>query len=232
MDEPGLDPGAHHEALDALARLNAWSGSARHLWAALEPLAAESRGRPLRVLDLATGGGDLPSALASRARRAGLELEVDGCDSSPVALEHARSRVPGSRFFRIDALEDELPGDYDVIVSSLFLHHLADEEAVALLARMRAAARAGVVLLDLDRSRIGLALSWLATRALVSSAVCRVDGPRSVRAAFTPGEARELARRARMEGATVARRAPARWLLTWWRAGVSADAQRGGSRWT
>ncbi len=74
MDQPDLDPRLHAQALQGLARLNFWSGSARILWPPLSALARRLRPRPLRVLDLATGGGDVPVRLWRRASRAGLDV--------------------------------------------------------------------------------------------------------------------------------------------------------------
>src|SRR5918912_1375115 len=74
MDQPGLDPRRHAHALRGLARINFWSGSAGILWPDLAALARETAPRPLRVLDVATGGGDVPIRLWRRARRAGLDL--------------------------------------------------------------------------------------------------------------------------------------------------------------
>ncbi|MBX9582367.1 MAG: hypothetical protein K2X87_18855, partial [Gemmataceae bacterium] len=71
MDDPGLDPAEHRRALAALARINRWSRSAAVIWRPIRDF-ARSAGRPVRVLDVATGGGDVPKALAEKARRAGL----------------------------------------------------------------------------------------------------------------------------------------------------------------
>jgi hypothetical protein len=45
--------------------------------------------------------------------------------------------------------------------------------------------------------------------------VFRVDGMRSVAAAFTTSEARDLAQRAGLTGARVSQVWPQRWLITW-----------------
>jgi SAM-dependent methyltransferase len=95
MDRPDLEPARHERALAGLARLNLWSGSAGILWPPLANLARRLR-RPLRVLDLASGAGDVPVRLWRRARRAGLSLEIDGCDRSATAVAHAR-RGPARR---------------------------------------------------------------------------------------------------------------------------------------
>lgn len=220
MDEPGLDPAEHAAALSGLGRINAFSRSGRALWPAIARLARErGPGSPLRVLDVATGGGDVPATLAHLAARAGLDVRIEGCDVSPGAVafadERARARGVPVRFFRWDALNDPLPEGHDVITATLFLHHLEDATAVDLLRRMRVAAARAVLVDDLVRGRPGFALAWAGCRLLSSSRVVHHDGPVSVAAAFTPAEALDLARRAGLDGATVTRHWPQRFLLAW-----------------
>jgi SAM-dependent methyltransferase len=218
MDQPGLPPDRHRHALRGLGRINFWSGSAGILWPPLAALARASA-RPVRVLDLASGGGDVPIRLGHRARRAGLSLVLEGCDVSPLAVEHAtqqaQRRGAAVRFFVADALAGDLPAGYDAVMCSLFLHHLTQEQAVTILRRMGAAAGRLVLVNDLVRGRAGLLLAKVGTRLLSRSPVVHVDGPRSVEAAFTVEEARALAERAGLGGATVRRRWPCRFLLTW-----------------
>ena len=90
MDDPALDGERHREALRGLERINRWSSSSRIVWFPIKTLAQERTFSPLRVLDIATGAGDVPIQLWHRARRAGLPLEVDGCDQSPRAIEYAK----------------------------------------------------------------------------------------------------------------------------------------------
>jgi SAM-dependent methyltransferase len=233
MDQPGLAPDRHRAALAGLARLNALSGSAGILWPPLAALAAETPGRPIRVLDVASGGGDVTLDLWRKARRAGTDLHIDGCDVSPTAIEVAteRARRAGAddvRYFHCDILRDPLPDGYDAVVCSLFLHHLADDEAEGLLRRAGRAARQLVLVNDLVRSRTGLILAHLAVWLLTHSDVVRTDGPLSVRAAYTISEAADLARRAGLAGATVAPRWPCRFLLAWSRpVGPGNAAARG-----
>ena len=220
MDDPALAEAQHVGALRGLERINWWSGSARSLWVALRDTARNAP-RPLRVLDLATGAGDVPIRLWQLARRHGVELEIDACDVSARATAHARRRAARAGatvgFFQLDVMVADLPGDYDALTCSLFLHHLTDEHAVALLQRMSAAARRLIAVNDLLRCRTGLLLARLAPRVLTRSAVVHTDAVLSVRAAFTADEAAVLAARAGLRGARIERRWPARYLLTWHR---------------
>jgi SAM-dependent methyltransferase len=220
MDQPGLDPALHRQALRGLRRINFWSRSAGILW---PPLAALARGaaRPLRVLDLAAGGGDVLIRLWHRGRRAGLNLAIEGCDVSAEAVEYATHQAGRQgadvRFFVADVLGGDLPAGYDAVICSLFLHHLTEDQAVGLLRRMGAAAGRLVLVNDLVRSRMGILLARIATRLLSLSPVVHVDGPRSVEGAFTMAEAQEMAEQAGLSGATVERRWPCRYLLRWMR---------------
>lgn len=219
MDQPGIDPDAHSQALQGLRRINAFSGAVGSLFAPIRSLAREQANQPLRVLDLACGGGDNTTALAERARREGLTIQVDGCDLSPqavaIATSRAGERALGARFFQADALNDPLPEDYDVILCSLFLHHLDEEQAVDLLQRMARASRCLLLVNDLIRSPLGYGLAWAGCRLLSRSPIVHFDGPISVQGAFQMAEVQALAGRAGLEGATVRRSWPERYLLCW-----------------
>jgi 2-polyprenyl-3-methyl-5-hydroxy-6-metoxy-1,4-benzoquinol methylase len=219
MDQPDLDAGQHVQALWGLSRINFLSHSSGILWPELARLARAMAPRIPRVLDVATGAGDVPIRLWQRARRCGLALELEGCDLSPVALSHAQKRAASNgapvRFFAYNALAGPLLTGYDAVTCSLFLHHLDEADAVALLKRMAEMARSLVLVNDLERGWLGLLAAHVITRLVTTSHVVHVDGPRSVEGAFTVAEARALAEQAGLDDAQVERRWPFRWLLRW-----------------
>lgn len=217
MDSPHLDAALHRQALRALARVNALSLVASRIWRRVRALAGEQR-RPVRLLDVACGGGDVAVRLAELARRSRVPLEAHGCDVSPLAVsfaqDHALRRGVRARFFELDVVGQALPGGYDLVCSSLFLHHLSPERSVAFLGAMARAGRAGIVQ-DLARTRLGLLMAYSALYLTSRSPVARADGPRSVRAAFTHGELERLAAEACLPHARVTRCWPQRLLLGW-----------------
>jgi 2-polyprenyl-3-methyl-5-hydroxy-6-metoxy-1,4-benzoquinol methylase len=219
MDQPNLERNHHFHALHGLSRLNDLAGTVSNLWPPLVRYTRQTQ-QPLRILDVASGAGDMLLGLAARAKRAGIELHLSGCDISPTALDyasqHARQAGANISFFRHDVLRDALPGHYNVVLCSLFLHHLEEAAAVQLLQRLASAADL-VLLHDLRRDICGLLLTYAAAWLLTTSHVVHVDGPRSVRAAFTMPEVRQLARQAGLSGATVEPQWPCRLLLTWQR---------------
>lgn len=217
MDQPGLAVTEHERALAGLSRINFFSATAGGY---LRPL--RRMPSPLRILDVACGGGDVVRRLARYGTRHGLAWHVAGCDLSPVAVEHAR-RVASvekvaAEYFVHDALAGPPPGEYDAIICSLFLHHLEEPQAVRLLELLTETAGVRALFVsDLNRSLLGLALAHAACRLLSASPVVHTDGPLSVRAAFTRAEAAAIAARAGLRNVTVRRCWPCRWMLTWGR---------------
>jgi len=220
MDDPGLDAGRHRAALRGLARLNAVSGVDQGVWEAVAPMARKvaATGRPVRLLDVAAGAGDMAVRLARRAAREGIELRIEACDLSCVALGCARECGDQARIGLVlhclDVLKDPLPAGFDVATCGLFLHHLDPPDVERVLASMSRAADA-VVVQDLRRTRAGLALAWGVSRALTRSVVVHTDAVRSVRAAYTLDEMRGMAARAGLADARVTPIWPQRMVLVW-----------------
>jgi 2-polyprenyl-3-methyl-5-hydroxy-6-metoxy-1,4-benzoquinol methylase len=221
MDDPALDAAAHDHALAGLARLNAWSRSHRLLWSGIarQARAVNATGRALRVVDIATGSADAPVAMAARARREGLRIDWTLCDASSHALEVAAERAHAAGVvattLEANAVAAPLPCEGDVVICSLFLHHCDPDDATRVLAHMAAAATRAVGVTDLDRTRQGLALAWIGSRALSRSPIVHFDALASVRAAFTRDELAAIARAAGLAEVSVRAAWPARWTL-WW----------------
>src|SRR5574337_7816 len=199
LDVP-VPPSDLEESLGDISRLNRYFGGARvtlsHLFRLL-PM----RGRePVTVLDVGSGGADIPIQLIRWARRRGRRLRVIAVDRDPRILEVARRQArayPEISFVKADGVR--LPigsGGVDAAISSLTLHHLEPEAASRLLAEMARVARIGFVVNDLWRSRVAYALVWLVTRLFARSPLSRHDGPLSVLRAYTPREILSLASRA------------------------------------
>jgi ubiquinone/menaquinone biosynthesis C-methylase UbiE len=157
-------------------------------------------GRPeLTLLDVGTGGADIPLALVRAWRRDGRRLRVVGLDSRPEVLAAAVEADP--RLAEIDGLElrvgdgRALPypdASFDVAHVSLVVHHLEPDGAVALLRELRRVARLGVVVNDLARGRLAWLGAWLLAYSLTRNPFTRHDAPMSVRRAYTLDEAADL----------------------------------------
>jgi len=189
------------ESLADVARLNAIFGG-RHITVdhVKRMLADVPRDRTITILDVGTGGADIPRALARWARRTGRRVLILALDRDSATLAFARqvaAPYPEIVLLQSDALALPVrPGSVDVVISALTLHHLEAAAAVRHLAEMDAAARTGILVNDLMRSRAAYCAVWLATRALTRNRMSRHDGPLSVLRAYTPDEVRALCEKA------------------------------------
>jgi ubiquinone/menaquinone biosynthesis C-methylase UbiE len=201
LDGPLDDPVALIGNLRDLRRINRWLGGAKLSSAAMAALAAHRA--EVSLLDVGTGGADIPIAMLDEARRRGRSLSVVGLDSRPEVLAAAAIATPG--LATTDGLELHV-GDgrslpfpdrsFDVAHASLVLHHLEPDAALTLLREMARVARLGVVVNELQRSRLGWLGAWLIGHLLTGNRYTRHDSTLSVQRSYRVDEMRDLLRAA------------------------------------
>ena len=218
MDDPNIEPELHHHALNALARLNRVSRSDAILWGPIVAYSKSVGDRPVRILDIATGAGDIPIQLWKRAQKSGIGIHIEACDRSPQAIQFAeakRRRVgAGITFYTADIIADGISEEYDIITNSLFMHHIDLSLSARLLSNLREKASM-IIVSDLERSPLGMLLARFACNVFSRSPVVQYDGPRSVAAAYTIPEFQRLASSVGMEGAQFTRHWPMRFRMVW-----------------
>jgi len=226
MDDPALPAAEHRAALRGLARINVLSFTARALWTRMKHVALASPA-PVRVLDIAAGSGDVILAITAMARTEGIPIDAHVLDISQEALDvaGAAARIRGLSLTTHRA--NIVAGDYfiavgvgvgqrfDIVLCSLFLHHLKHEEIVLVLQRARELTLQQLLVSDLRRCSMGLAAAHVAGRLLTRSPVVRTDSVRSVRAALTPKELGSAAQQARLNGHTITDCWPFRMVMEW-----------------
>ncbi len=219
MDDAGLDPTKHEQALNDLTFLNMLSGSPSIMLREIFAEYGHANSKTFSILDIATGAGDIPIALARAAKQAGIQLDITASDISDRALKYVNAGAQHNQVIvktlKLDILSSSPKAKYDVVTTSLFTHHLDPPEVVELMRSMAKSAKRLVLINDLVRSPINLTLIKVATKLLTSSEVVQYDGPVSVKAAYTIAEMRELADNAGLKGAKIEPKFPCRMLLSW-----------------
>ncbi len=198
-------------SLESLRVLNKYFGAyslVRHFlrrW--LEP------GRSYRLLDLATGSGDIPRMIVNWARRHGISVKIDAVDLQPATLAIARqasTAYPEIQFIRADARNYCEAMSYDVVCCSLALHHFSELDALKVLRRACELSHDKVLVSDLDRTWF----TWVCVQAVTTfatrDAMTRHDARLSVKRAFSYRELGSLAQEAGWRNFGHARFFPAR----------------------
>lgn len=187
--------------LENLRRINQWFGSYSLLRKFLRHWLVP--GRNFRILDLATGYGDIPRMIVRMARERGVTVGIDAVEQQPGTLEIARNAsvdFPEIRYLRADARNFENSPTYDIVLCTLALHHFSEEDAIRLLRRVRKLSHDAILVSDLERTWLNTFLIQLMTLLVFREPMTVHDARMSIRRAFSFAELAQLAKAAGWEG--------------------------------
>jgi ubiquinone/menaquinone biosynthesis C-methylase UbiE len=169
-----------------MGRVNRWFGGVSTTRKMVRHVAEHCGKRELSILDVASGNGELPLIIRKQLRRIGLRVEVTLLDKAAGHLNGAFNGVVAN------ALSMPFPdGEFDIVTSSLFLHHLEPCEIRQCINESLRVARIAVIVNDLRRSKLHL-LATYASLPLFRSRLSRHDAPASVRRAYTTAELKDV----------------------------------------
>ena len=197
MDRPQPDSAELEPDLKRIRQLNRWFGSYRLIrhfvrrW--IKP------GDNVRIVDLATGSGDIPRLIVDYARKIGAKVEIDALDRQSATLEIAKklsAAYPEISFQETNILDWSPAEAYDIVLCTLVLHHFSDEDAVRVLWRCRESSRDFVLVSDLRRGLLATAGVYLLTALIFREPMTRYDARLSAERAFSFSEMHKLAVRA------------------------------------
>jgi 2-polyprenyl-3-methyl-5-hydroxy-6-metoxy-1,4-benzoquinol methylase len=197
MDRPQPVSTELERDLKRIRQLNRWFGSYRLIchfvrrW--IKP------GDTMRIVDLATGSGDIPRLIVHYARKIGAKVEIDALDRQSATLEIARelsTAYPEISYHATNILDWSPAEAYDIVLCTLVLHHFSDEDAVRVLRHCRDSSRDFVLVSDLRRGFLATVGVYLLTALVFREPMTRYDARLSAERAFSFSEMRKLAMRA------------------------------------
>jgi 2-polyprenyl-3-methyl-5-hydroxy-6-metoxy-1,4-benzoquinol methylase len=180
--------------LERIRQLNRWFGSYRLVLGFIRNWIKPTD--KLRVVDLATGSGDIPRLIVDYSRKIRTRIEIDALDRQPATLEVARRLsvdYPEISYREANSLEWKSVEAYDITLCTLALHHFSNEDAVRLLRRCRQVSKRFVLVSDLRRSFSLIAGVYLLTTLIFREPMTRYDARLSAIRAFSFSEMRDLA---------------------------------------
>ena len=111
-------------------------------------------GRPISIADIGSGYGDALRRIDRWAQKRGIPVDLQGVDMNPWSAR-AAAEVTGLdrpiRWISQDLFDYQPDAGIDIVISSLFTHHLPDPQLARFVAWMETTARIGWFVNDLQR---------------------------------------------------------------------------------
>src|ERR1700736_812900 len=133
MDQPQPVSAELESDLENIRELNRWFGSYALISMFLGPWIKP--GARLRIVDLATGSGDIPRLIMEYGRKVGAELRIDAVDQQSATLEIAKRlsvRYPEITFVEGDVLEWQPTEPCDIVFRSELRIDAVDQQSATL----------------------------------------------------------------------------------------------------
>jgi ubiquinone/menaquinone biosynthesis C-methylase UbiE len=180
------------ETLRDLRSFNGWLGGVATTRDLIHTVARNTGKTDFSLLEIAAGTGFVPMQASRDLSSKGIKVEITLLDRASTHLPHNGA----ARKIAADALRMPISDSaFDLVSCSLFLHHLSPEEAVEFARESLRVCRVAVLVNDLLRHPLHLALAYAGT-PIYRSRITRHDAPASVKQAYTIEEMTEFFRSA------------------------------------
>ncbi|MHA7865337.1 methyltransferase domain-containing protein [Flagellimonas marinaquae] len=196
MDDFSMKGELLRDTLDKLGKINKWLGGNHVTLNGLRQLLKnQPKEKVLTIVDLGCGHGDILRLIADFGRKHNYSFELIGIDANQDAIEYADELSVAYEelsFRSVDVFSEEFRAmEYDIVLSTLFLHHLNEDEIHALLNTVTTKAKLGVVINDLHRSSMAYGLFKL-LGLVISNHMIVQDGLTSILRAFKRKEIEQI----------------------------------------
>lgn len=192
MDDLSMEGEMLRSTLDQITVINKWLGGNEATIRGLHTLLKTApKDLPVSIIDLGCGSGDMLRSVADFGKKNNFIFKLTGIEANEYTVNYARklsANYPEISYLKMDVLGFDFPGlKFDIALANLFLHHFKNEEIVSLLKPLAKSAALGIVINDLQRSRLAYYLFKLLS-VFISNPMTRNDGALSVLRGFKKKE--------------------------------------------
>ncbi|MDN3669806.1 methyltransferase domain-containing protein [Echinicola jeungdonensis] len=198
MDDFSMKGELLRDTLDKLGKINKWLGGNHVTLEGLRQLLKnQPKDKTYTIVDLGCGHGDILRLIADYGRKHKYSFNLIGIDANQDAIDFAvelSEDYDELSFKKLDVFSEEFQTlNYDIVLSTLFLHHLNQDEINTLLKMIGSKAKLGVVINDLHRNRMAYALFKLLGLAIFNHMIVQ-DGLTSILRAFKREELENISK--------------------------------------
>ncbi|OHX64369.1 methyltransferase domain-containing protein [Flammeovirga pacifica] len=187
LDAPNIPTKDLYQNLKELHTINSLLGGYNVMIKGIERLLKDvPPNKEIKILDIGSGGGDTLKVIHRKLSKK-YNLKLYGVDLKKDCIDYASENCKKYDITFIlsdyrDLIDQEL--EFDIVVSSLFCHHLTNHDLVNLFQWMHTHAKIGAVVNDLHRHPLAYySIQWL-TKLISKSYLVKNDAPLSVARSF------------------------------------------------
>jgi 2-polyprenyl-3-methyl-5-hydroxy-6-metoxy-1,4-benzoquinol methylase len=198
MDDFSMKGDLLRDTLDKLGKINKWLGGNHVTLDGIKKLLKnQSKDKLITIIDLGCGHGEILRLIGDYGRQEGYKFKLIGIDANQDAIDYATELSQDYEeltFENIDIFSEEFHDlDYDVVLSTLFLHHFNQDEIHNLLKIITSRAKLGIVVNDLHRNKVAYGLFKLLS-LVISNHMIVQDGLTSILRAFKRDELESISK--------------------------------------
>jgi 2-polyprenyl-3-methyl-5-hydroxy-6-metoxy-1,4-benzoquinol methylase len=191
LDDLGLHGETLHQALQSLEWINRWFGNHRSVIKAIHRI-YKKEAKPLRIIDLGCGGGDLALAVAKSLRQYKIEYSITCIDGNANTLVYAQNKCEEFteiNFLQADILSNQFRIQHcDILISSHFMYHFTADALVDFLKNNLSGISTALIFSELKRNRFAMRLFKCSSFLLPISKLAKEDGLLAIKRSFSVKE--------------------------------------------
>ncbi|MCL6265881.1 methyltransferase domain-containing protein [Flagellimonas myxillae] len=197
MDDPNMSFGLLKNAYRDINFCNKWLGGESITIQAVWKLIKNTPKKSYTILDMGCGDGTMLWKLSNFLSKHGVFHKMMGVDQREDVLAIARERCKGApqiSFHKADILMLGPGFECDIVINTLTMHHFEEERIGAFLQKFVELSSLGVVINDLERSKVSYALFKIFGPLFLQTHVAKYDGLVSISKGFKKHELLQMAK--------------------------------------
>ncbi len=198
MDDPNMQLSTLKEAYEDINKCNHLLGGDSITIDGVWELVQKDTKKSYTILDMGCGDGTILRKLSDFLSKNNVSHVMTGIDLREDVLTIAREKsvsYPQIKFEKIDILKADDSFACDIIINTLTMHHFGEERISQFLEQFVRLAKWGIVINDLQRSRLAYVLFKIFSFFFISTHVAKVDGLISISKGFIREDLKQLSKK-------------------------------------
>ena len=208
MDDFSLHGRELRATLDEIARINQLLGGNKVTLNGIKRIVKKANtSKPIVIADIGCGNGDMLRMLANYGLKNNLNFKLIGIDANAFTINYAKTlsnEYSNMEYLCLDIFSEDFSAfQYDIVLCTLTLHHFTNEQLLNIITIFNNNASMGIVINDLQRSKLAYKLFKIISMLFSLSKMSREDGLISILRGFKKKELEEFSKKLNLKNYTI-----------------------------